>query len=141
MPLVTGPACEPETLNASAQLDGAVTVSPMPGAVDASAQTQISFLGVPLGALSAVSVIGSQTGAHDGTLEAYSQGDGGSFVPRTAFTAGELVTVSAQLTLAGGAQPLGFHFHVADTDSLSTPPRAPHRLARQRASSSSRDPI
>jgi arylsulfotransferase ASST len=126
---VTGPSCTPEALDASAQLDGAVTVSPMPGSVDASAQTQISFLGVPLGALSAVSVTGSQTGAHAGTLEAYSQGDGGSFVPRTPFRAGELVTVSAQLTLAGGAQPLGFHFRVADTDSLSSAPLTPHALA------------
>jgi hypothetical protein len=125
---VTGPTCTPEALNASAQLDGAVTVSPMPGSADASPQTQISFLGVPLGALSAVSVIGSQTGAHPGTLEAYSQGDGGSFVPRTPFRPGELVTVSAQLALAGGARPLAFHFSVADTVSLSDAPVAPHPL-------------
>ena len=125
---VSGPACAPETLNASAQLDGAVTVSPMPGAADASPLTQISFLGVPLGALSAVSVVGSQTGAHPGKLEAYSQGDGGSFLPRTPFRAGELVTVSAQLTLAGAAQPLQFHFTVADRDSIASTPQAPHPL-------------
>jgi hypothetical protein len=123
---VTGPTCTPEVLNASAQLDGAVTVSPMPGSADASPQTQISFLGAPLGALSAVSVTGSQTGAHPGTLKAYSQGDGGSFVPRTPFRPGELVTVNAQLTLAGGAQPLAFHFGVADTVSLNDGPVARH---------------
>jgi hypothetical protein len=128
-PLVTGPTCEPETLNASAQLDGAVTVSPMPGAADASAQTQISFLGVPLATLSGVSVTGSLSGPHTGTLEGYSQGDGGSFVPQTPFSAGERVTVSAQLTLAGATQPLSFHFTVADTDSLPTTAQAPHPLA------------
>jgi hypothetical protein len=125
-PLVSGPVCTPETLNASAQLDGAVTVSPMPGAADASPLTQISFLGVPLGALSAVSVVGSQTGAHLGKLEAYSQGDGGSFVPLTPFRPGELVTVNAQLSLAGGTQPLQFHFTVADGDSLASTPQASH---------------
>ena len=126
---VSGPVCTPETLNASAQLDGAVTVSPMPGAADASPQTQISFLGVPFGALSAVSVIGSQTGAHPGTLEAYSQGDGGSFVPATPFRPGELVNVSAQLTLAGSTQPLQFHFTVAEGDPLENTPQPPHPLA------------
>ena len=34
------------TLDGSALLDGAVTVSPMPGATDATPHTQISFLGV-----------------------------------------------------------------------------------------------
>jgi len=128
-PLVSGPACTPEALNASAQLDGAVTVSPMPGAADASPQTQISFLGVPPGALSAVTVTGSQTGAHPGTLEAYSQGDGGSFLPLAPFRPGELVTVSAQLTLAGATQPLQFHFTVADEDSLGSTPEGPRPLA------------
>ena len=127
-PLVTGPACEPETLNASAQLDGAVTVSPMPGAADASPQTQISFLGVPLAALSGVSAIGSQSGPHTGALEGYSQGDGGSFVPQKPFSAGERVAVSAQLTLAGTTQPLAFHFTVADTDSLPTAAQTPRPL-------------
>ena len=55
------PVCTPATLDASAQLDGAVTVSPMPGAADASPQTQISFLGVPRGALS--DVIGDRLAA------------------------------------------------------------------------------
>ena len=50
------PACAPSTLNTSAQLDGAVTVSPLPGSRDATPQTQISFLGVPAGELSGVSV-------------------------------------------------------------------------------------
>ena len=124
-----GPSCEPQTLDASAQLDGAVTVSPMPGAADASPQTQISFLGVPLTALSNVTVLGSQSGLHEGQLEAYSQGDGGSFLPSTPFTPGETVTVQAQLTLNGTAQPLAFQFSVAYEDPLASTPARLHHLA------------
>ena len=128
-PSVRAPVCTPEALDASARLDGAVTVSPMPGAADASPQTQISFLGVPLGALSGVIVVGSRTGVHAGALEAYSQGDGGSFVPTVPFRPGELVTVTAQLTLAGAAQPLQFHFTVAETDPVTDTPTTQKPLA------------
>jgi hypothetical protein len=113
------PTCTPQTLDASALLDGAVTVSPMPGAADASPQTQISFLGVPASALSELTVTGLQSGTHTGTLEPYSQGDGGSFLPLEPFVAGETVTVSAQLTLNGAAQPLQFQFTIAQQDPLS----------------------
>ena len=89
------PICAPATLDGTAQLDGAVTVSPMPGSNDAPPQTQISFLGVPAGDLSAITVTGSLSGAHAGTLEPYSQGVGGSFVLTDPLTAGEHVTVSA----------------------------------------------
>lgn len=129
-PIKAGPACLPELLDAPALLDGAVTVSPMPGARDASAQTQISFLGVPAGALSAVSVSGSRSGPHRGTLESYSQGDGASFVPASAFLAGETVSVTARLTLDGGTPTaLAFHFTIADEDPLSTTPEVLHTLA------------
>ncbi len=124
----SGPICTPQTLDGSAQLDGAVTVSPMPGAADASPQTQISFLGVPVGELSSVSVVGSRSGAHGGRLEPYSQGDGGSFLPQSPFTPGETVTVTAQLALPGGAQPLRFQFVVADDDPLTTTPARLHDL-------------
>ncbi len=77
----TGPACAPATLNNSALQDGVVTVSPLAGSRDATPQTQISFLGVPAGDLSAISVVGSRTGAHSGRLAPYSQGDGASFLP------------------------------------------------------------
>jgi hypothetical protein len=123
------PSCTPQTLDASAQLDGAVTVSPMPGAADASPSTQISFLGVPLAALGDVTVTGSVSGAHNGQLEPYSQGDGGSFVPQKPFVAGETVTVSAELTLSGTPQPLEFEFSVADEDSLTTTPERVHPVA------------
>src|SRR5271168_846425 len=77
--------CTPSKLDASALLDGEVTVSPMPGAADASPSTQISFLGVPAAALRDVSVVGSRSGRHRGALKAYSQGDGASFVPARPF--------------------------------------------------------
>jgi hypothetical protein len=123
------PACAPATPDGSAQLDGAVTVSPMPGATDAPPQTQISFLGVPAQDLTAISVTGSESGVHTGRLLAYSQGDGGSFVLAKALTPGEHVTVSARLTLASGAQPLQFAFTVAEPDELPGAPARGHRLA------------
>src|SRR5437879_13555403 len=59
----------PAHLNASALLPGtSVAVSPLPGSRDASAFTQVSFLGAPAGALSSIGVSGSRTGRHEGTL-------------------------------------------------------------------------
>jgi Arylsulfotransferase (ASST) len=47
-------------------------------------------------------VVGSVSGAHTGTIEPDSDGDGGSFVPSTPFTPGETVTVSTGLNVTGG---------------------------------------
>jgi hypothetical protein len=125
----TAPLCTPAVLDGSALLDGAVTVSPMPGAADATPQSEISFLGVPAADLSAIAVSGSLSGAHAGHLAAYSQGDGESFIPAAPFTAGEVVSVSAQLTLPPGApQPLGYQFTVAAPDQLPARPEALHPL-------------
>ncbi|HEX8713985.1 MAG TPA: arylsulfotransferase family protein [Solirubrobacteraceae bacterium] len=77
-----------------------VAVSPQPGTPDASASTQISFLGPPGTQVSQVHVVGSRSGAHSGVLRAYSTGTGESFLPSRPFSAGEKVTVHAQ---AGGA--------------------------------------
>lgn len=120
------PACAPSTLNTSAQLDGAVTVSPLPGSRDATPQTQISFLGVPASALGGVTVVGSRTGAHAGRLEAYSQGEGASFVPARPFVEGETVTVQARLHTATGDQQLSESFAVAYQDRLTTTPETDH---------------
>jgi len=90
------PACLPSTLNHSAKLAGVpVDVSPAPETDTANPATQISFLGVPSGQIHVVSIVGEQSGAHSGRLEAYSQGDGVSFVPDTPFDAGERVLVHA----------------------------------------------
>ena len=118
-------SCEPSVLNRSALLDGAVTVSPLPGSRDASSETQISFLGVPAAELSDVSVVGSRSGRHTGRLVAYSQGDGASFLPAKRFKVGEEVDVRARFLQAGNdastAAPLHFSFKVAVPDTGGEP--------------------
>ena len=74
---------------------------PIPGSHFASPQTQIAFRGVPAGQLGAITVTGSSSGAHAGTIEGDSDGDGGSFIPNPSdpFTPGETVTVSTSLNI------------------------------------------
>jgi hypothetical protein len=119
----TGPTCTPSTLDNSALQDGLVTISPLPGSRDATAQTQISFLGVPAGELSTISVVGSRTGTHSGRLLAYSQGDGASFVPSLPFEQGERVTVHAELRVGHSAHALLDVFAIAQQDQISSTPR------------------
>jgi len=115
--------CVPSTLNRSAVLPGtSLAVSPLPDSYDASPHTQISLLGAPPGALSDVTVSGSRTGRHSGRLEAYSQGDGASFVPAKPFDSGETVNVRGRLTVAGKAQTIAFHFVVSTPDNLKYVP-------------------
>ncbi len=126
----SAPPCAPSQLNRSAVLPGtSLAVSPLPGSYDASASTQISLLGAPIGALSAVSVSGSYSGAHPGRLLAYSQGDGASFVPAKAFAAGETVTVRGRVQRSTGrATPFSYRFVVARQDVLPhTPSTLPPR--------------
>jgi hypothetical protein len=120
-------SCAPTALERSALLGGAVTVSPLPGSRDASALTQISFMGVPASELSGVAVQGSRSGAHAGRLAPYSQGDGASFLPARPLTPGETVSVRATVSTGGRAIPLAFTFQVAVPDTFgeaggSTPP-------------------
>src|SRR5437588_12914066 len=70
----------------------AVYVFPAPGSHFASPATQITFRGVPAGRLGTIGVAGSVTGAHSGAVLSDSDGNGGSFVPATPFSAGEVVT-------------------------------------------------
>ncbi|HEY2180115.1 MAG TPA: arylsulfotransferase family protein [Solirubrobacteraceae bacterium] len=111
------PSCAPARSDASAALaDGRVTVSPMPGARDASVSTQISMLGPPAGELSHVTATGSLSGAHAGQLLAYSEGDGASFVPSHPFTQGEVVSVRAQLDAGDHPVSLAWSFTAAVQD-------------------------
>jgi hypothetical protein len=117
--------CTPSTLNRSAVLPGtSLAVSPLPDSFDASPQTQISLLGAPASELAEIHVTGSQSGGHSGRLEAYSQGDGASFVPSTPFAAGETVSVRGRFTVAGKAQTFAFHFVVSVPDKLPYSPPA-----------------
>ncbi|HEX7610641.1 MAG TPA: arylsulfotransferase family protein [Solirubrobacteraceae bacterium] len=124
------PLCVPPTLSASAaRAGGAVTVTPAPNTVDASYRTQISFVGVPASQITAVAVVGAASGAHRGRLEAYSQGDGASFVPSVPFAQGERVTVHATLRQGATLKPFSWRFTTAVVDtvsrSLETPPAPP----------------
>jgi hypothetical protein len=126
VPQQVAPTCTPASLDNSALQDRTVTISPLPGSRDAATQTQISFLGVPAGQLRVLSVLGSRSGAHSGRLEAYSQGDGASFLPARPFAEGERVTVRARLGSGRSAQTLLDRFAIAIQDPLSSTPEAVH---------------
>jgi len=80
-----------------------VTISPLAGTLTAMPGTQISFLGASAGALGSISVLGSSSGHHSGTLRSYASATGASFVPSKPFTPGERVTVHASLKSSTGA--------------------------------------
>ena len=122
----TAPTCVPASLDNSALQAGTVTISPLPGSRDAAPQTQISMLGVPAGQLRVESVSGSLSGAHAGRLDAYSQGDGASFVPQRPFAPGERVTVRARARVGGSWRPILDVFRVAVPDAISSTPEAIH---------------
>lgn len=118
----SGPKCVPPRLNISDVLPGTgLQVSPLPDSLDAPNTTQISFLGAPAGALSNIAVTGSVSGAHPGRLEAYSQGDGASFVPSRPFRPTETVVVHGKVTRNGRTTPFAFHFAVALRDPIGHP--------------------
>jgi hypothetical protein len=120
------PRCLPTQLNGSALLPGTgLTVSPLPDSYDASPRTQISFLGASASAIAGLSVSGSQTGTHPGRLIGYSQGDGGSFVPRHPFNPGETVTVRGRVRRAGAVAHFAFRFTVSTPDVLPKPLSGP----------------
>ena len=123
--------CVPSQLNRSDLLPGTkLAVSPLPDSLDASVDTQISLLGYPASELSGISVNGSSSGSHPGRLEAYSQGDGASFVPSTAFDPGELVTVHGKLRFTGKTYPFAFHFNVSVPNPLGHPASSPNPTAK-----------
>jgi hypothetical protein len=107
----------PEADVVSAAADVA-TVSPLPGTVDASPQTQISFLGRRGMRVSGVRVVGSLSGVHDGVLRAYSTRTGASFVPYEPFRAGERVSVRARVG-ARTIRPAATSFEIATGAAVS----------------------
>jgi hypothetical protein len=96
-----------------------VTVSPLPGTRDASASSQISFLGGPGTQVSRVRVTGSASGVHPGVLRRYSTGTGESFLPARTFLAGERVVVHASIGSGAAAQAASTAFTVADRAAVS----------------------
>jgi Arylsulfotransferase (ASST) len=120
------PQCFPSHLGGSDILPGtSLAVSPLPDSLDASYDTQISLLGYPASDLSSISVDGSNSGQHSGRLQAYSQGDGASWVPAKAFNSGETVIVRGKLHLAGKSYPFAFHFTTAVRDAIGHPASTP----------------
>jgi hypothetical protein len=112
-PVADSPACLPKAVDASAKLARLnVDVSPAPGTGTANPATQISFLGVPASQIHVSSVTGSATGSHPGRLDAYSQGDGASFVPATPFASGERVTVTATIGAGTAGRHVSFAFGI-----------------------------
>lgn len=93
---------------------GAVVISPLPGAPTAMPHTQISFLGATAAALSQIQVVGSRSGHHSGHLRSYSSALGASFLPSKPFLANEHVRVSARLREGKKAILLATHFKVAE---------------------------
>ena len=128
------PRCVPSQLNRSAVLPGtSVAVSPLPDSYDASPRTQISLLGAPTSALSALSASGSSSGSHSGRLRGYSQGDGASFVLSRPFDPGETVTVRGRIRASSGrTTPFVYRFVVAHQDTLTYTPLAKPAQGLQR---------
>ena len=102
-------------------------VFPIPGSHFASPAAQITFRGLPASALGTITVSGSVSGPHPGSVQADSDGNGGSFIPATPFTAGEVVTVSTSLNIEGSRSG-AYQFQVATPGGqvpLAARPAAP----------------
>jgi Arylsulfotransferase (ASST) len=102
----------------------AVSVFPSPNTTTALPQTQITFRGIPASQIGSVQVVGSSSGAHAGTIQADSDGQGGSFMPSQPFAPGETVTVTTGLNVIGGSGG-AFHFGITVPFGTITPEKLP----------------
>jgi hypothetical protein len=89
------------------------SVYPVPGTLTASSKTQITFRGGDAASIGTVTVKGSKSGTHTGTLKPHPDGQGASFVPGKPFIENEQVTVSTDRTLAG-ATGGDYSFQIGD---------------------------
>jgi hypothetical protein len=89
------------------------TVSPLPGTVDASPRTQISFLGARGLHVADVRVVGSRSGVHGGVLRPFSTGTGVSFLPARPFLPGERVVVASRVGAGAANRRAASEFIVA----------------------------
>jgi Arylsulfotransferase (ASST) len=112
------------TAGSAAAQPPAVSVFPSPNTAWSLPQTQITFRGIPASQIGTVQVVGSKTGVHSGTIEADSDGQGGSFIPAKPFAAGETVTVNTGLNVIGGTKG-SFHFGVATPFGTIQPMQLP----------------
>lgn len=86
----------------TATAHAAVSVSPQPDSQFASPQTQLSFRGASAAEVVKITVTGSRSGRHSGTVKAHSDGQGASWIPRKRFLSDERVTVRHGLDVVGG---------------------------------------
>jgi hypothetical protein len=119
---VAGPAGSAAARGAAQTRQGEplVSVFPTAGSQVASPRTQIAFRGLPVSQFGQITVTGSLSGVHTGTVESDSDGRGGSFLPAQPFTPGETVTVNTSLDVVG-ANNGTFAFTVA-TPAGGIPP-------------------
>ncbi len=113
------------------QAHNGLDVLPFPGTPAASAQSEIVFPALSRSQLTAISVTGSTSGSHTGSVSSQPQGRGVAFTPDRPFSAGETVSVRASLsspdagTASGepGARQLSFSFTVLrpPTGAAATP--------------------
>jgi len=111
-------------LSAPALAQPAVSVFPSPNTTSALPQTQITFRGLPASQIGSVQVVGSSSGTHSGTIEADSDGQGGSFMPSQPFAPGETVTVTTRLDVVGGSSG-AFKFAIASPFGSINPMQLP----------------
>jgi Arylsulfotransferase (ASST) len=109
---------------AGAVAQPAVSVFPSPNTTSALPQAQITFRGIPASQIGSVSVVGSSSGSHSGTIQADSDGQGGSFIPSQPFAPGETVTVSTGLDVVGGSGG-SWHFAIASPFGAINPMKLP----------------
>jgi hypothetical protein len=129
-PSSASPACLSGTLAHTARLPGTnVDVSPAPATDTANPHTQISFLSLPVAEIHEVSVVGSLSGHHHGSLRGYSQRDGASFVPDAPFDAGERVAVHAVIGAGAAGKPIAFDFRVDTPYPTASIPAFPNPAA------------
>ena len=108
----------------SAIAQSAVSVFPSPNTAYALPQAQITFRGIPASQIGSVQVVGSSSGTHSGTIQADSDGQGGSFIPNQPFNPGETVTVTTGLDVVGGSSG-SWHFGVASPFGSINPMNLP----------------
>jgi hypothetical protein len=120
-----------------------VSAFPGPGDGFAAPATQVSLRGLPQHRLGEIEVEGSESGRHDGRLEAHSDGQGASFVADEPFAPGERVTVRTDLTVRG-TRDGDFEFTVArparDPGPVVEPPRGNGEVQRFRTRPDLRPP-
>jgi hypothetical protein len=104
-----------------------ITTFPRHDSWTASPYTEIGFRGVTAEELGVVTVIGTHSGGRSGIVMPHADGNGASFVPDARFEPGEIVTVTAGMTLPG-TDGGTLRFGVAVPAEITPSPAAPEPL-------------